>query len=852
MLTKECFVSIKKSIKKFISLLLIVLLGVGFYAGIKATSPDMKDTLDTYYQKTNIYDIELISTLGITEENIETLKQKGYQMEGTYSFDTVIKAEEEHVAKILSYNKESTMNKIILKEGTLPKSDKECLIEKNDNTTNYKIGDKITVNNDNLKNKELTIVGIIESPIYISTERGTTNLLSGKIDYYIYIPITNFNTDYYTNAYINLKTDESVFSDNYKDLVKEEKEKLETITKQLAKQRKEELTSDAKEKIKEAEKQYEIEEKQAQSYLQNPYVPEQTKQEITTQLEQAKQQIETAKEQLKTLEEPEWYILDLESNIGFYQYQQDTDRIDNIAKVFPLVFFIVAILICLTTMTRMVEEERNQIGTLKSIGYGDKAIMFKYLLYAFTATVFGSIIGVLIGFQVIPSIIFKMYGMMYNIPDFQSNFHLNLTLEGTIIATICTLGATLFACIKTLKEVPAELLRPQAPKAGKRVLLERITPIWKHLKFSHKVTVRNVFRYKKKFLMTIIGISGCTGLILAGFGLKDCITNMVPNQYEKIFNYQVSVTLKDDITEEERKKTYEQIEKIEEVNQSLKIRQETIELTSHETNQTIQLIIPYGDISDFIKLQDRKSQEKYQLKDQIIISEKLANLLAIKKDDTLEFQTENENYQLKIGEITENYLYHYIYIGEDQAKNKQYNTILLKTDKMNEQQEKELSNKIKELDTVSSLSFNSSSRSMFDHTMKNFGYVALVLIISAGLLAFVVLYNLESINISERKREIASLKVLGFDDKEVYNYIARETIILSSIGITFGMLVGKILTNFIMKTCELDMTMFDPKISLESYLYSIGITIIFLLLVNITTYFTLKKIDMIESLKSVE
>ena len=498
-------------------------------------------------------------------------------------------------------------------------------------------------------------------------------------------------------------------------------------------------------------------------------------------------------------------------------------------------------------MTRMVEEERGQIGTLKSLGYGDKAIMFKYILYASLATIIGSMIGVIIGYRLLPDLCFEMYKTAYRIGDIKLSYYSSLTFQGMMIALLCTLGATIYTCRKTLKEVPANLLRPIAPSPGKRVLLERINGIWKRLSFSYKVTLRNVFRYKKRFLMTIIGIAGCTGLILAGFGLKDGIEKMVPKQYEEVFNYQATISLNEEATDE----TIKKIKENNKITDILRAQEETITIDNKDTNQSVTLIIPEKDPTGFINLQDRKTKEEYDLNDGLIITEKIANLLEVEEGDILEF-TGTNSYKEKISHITENYLFHYAYLPNSAYENDTYNSVLIKTKEMTEGKEKKLANELKQIPGISSISFTSSTRHVFDDTMENFAYVSLILIISAGALAFVVLYNLSSVNISERKRELATIKVLGFYDKEVYQYINRENTILTIIGILLGLGVGNILTIYILKTCEVDTFMFDPTIAPLSYLYAILITAAFAILVNIILYFSLKKIDMIESLKSVE
>ena len=441
-LLKETIVCMVKTSKRFISILVIVLLGVGFFAGIRAVAPDMKNTLDDYYEKTNMYDIYIASNYGIREDIIDKL-QKKYDIEAVYNFDTITTKKEDYATKIISYDKNNQINTPKLVKGKMPEAIDEVVID-NHYRNEIKIGDKLTIDSELIKNNTVTVTGYVESPLYISAERDSTNLLSGTIDYYLYMNDDNIISPVKTAAYIKLNTDESRFSKKYEEIVK-------TAKKDIKKTLKEEKQTDEK-----------------------------------------------------------WYVLDIDSNAGFYQYEQDTQRIDNVAKVFPLVFFIVAVLICLTTMTRMVEEERSQIGTLKALGYSDISIMFKYILYAALATIIGSMIGVAIGYRILPDLCFEMYKNMYRLGNIKLSYYSSLTFQGMMIALLCTLGATIYTCRKTLKESPANLLRPVAPPPGKRVLLERIKLVWNHLSFSYKVTVRNVFRYKKRFLMTIIGIAGCT------------------------------------------------------------------------------------------------------------------------------------------------------------------------------------------------------------------------------------------------------------------------------------------------------------------------------------------------------
>lgn len=965
-LIKMSFVSIKKSYKRFISILAIVLLGVGFFAGIKATSPDMQDTLNKYYEETNFQDFNLISTWGVTEEEINFLKEKGYHVEGIKTIDALVSSKEDEnkdAVKILSYKPEKHINKVLILDGRLPEKENECVIDYSVMTTNHEIGDIIEVYDENFKTQKYEVVGIVKTPLYISLERGTTSLSSGKLNYFIYVLESEFKTDYYTEAVIKLDNQDT-FSKDYDKLIEKETAKLEDITDKFAvdryneeknkaldeynnglkklqkeKDKFEKEISNAKKTLAKNKKDYDasvnelnnnkkkfeeeyinqkeninnnltkIEEQilyleqnlqyisdedalntlneqllvleENKNQLENALILlEENKNEYSNefkifeiQLAEAKTQLKNAEkeidvnikkankefdkaekklnnalDEINKLEKPKWFVLDRDTNIGHYQYKQDTERIANLGQIFPLVFFVVSILVCLTSMTRMVEEERGELGTLKSLGYTNGQILFKYIIYALSATVIGSIIGIFIGFKLLPTVIFKMYSLMYNIGDIITSFNIYYALLGMFCATVCTLGATMIVARKSLKEQPAMLMRPKSVKSGKRILLERISFIWRRLKFTQKVTFRNVFRYKKRMLMTIIGVSGCTGLIIAGYGLKDCITGMVGAQYDDIFTYELEISLED---KADKDIVIEKINHLKEVKQTLQVYKETITLDDYETNQVITLVVPFDDPKDFIKLRNRKTKEQLDLNKGLIINEKLADLLKISPNDNLNI-TGDKKYKLKVGSITENYLHHYLYMDKNTYQSNEYNTLLVKTIQMSENEEKVFAEKIKEIDGISSLSFTSTMSHAFDNTMENFEYVVVVLIVSANLLAFVGLYNLASVNMSERQRELATIKVLGFYDKEVFNYIGRETTILTIISLIFGTGVGKILTTFIIKTCELDMIMFNPTIKITSYLYGIVLTIVFTLIVNITTYFALKKIKMVESLKSVE
>lgn len=1073
-LLKDSIKEIKNTYKRFLSILLMAFLGVGFFAGIRASSPDMVDTINYYYNEHQVYDIQILSTLGLTNEDIEEISKIDNieQVDGTYEVDGAIEIDsKEVIAKVMCL---SDFNKPNLIEGNLPQSKNECVVEESFLKANNKeIGDTIEIDTENSKNdegeeipylyeKELKIVGTVQSPIYISRDRGTSKLGAGKINYYLYILKDNVQAeDVYTNIFIKVKDSEKykTSSKKYEDYIEEVKQNIEEIKEERENARHEALVNSATKKVEEAENELNTEKQNAQSQideaekkiadgkieiqeaenevntneqkansefasaynqiklaktqivdsekeitakeqeantefaeletqkqqlqenlnqtnqgitqvenqynqiaqqLNNPQLPEeqknsleQTKQLLETQLEtlkqakqqledgiasidngiasgkqeleNAKKQLETAKKQLNKkeneyyakrqtvyaqienaknelenakqeldlgekeleknkkefeekiaeaegklidakqkiteIENPKWYILDRYGNSGYNSFIQDTESIENIGKVFPIVFFVVATLISLTSMTRMVEEQRTQIGTLKALGYNKIQIASKYIIYASLACIIGGILGMCVGFILLPKIIWKMYEMMYQMTDIKLSFNWEIGGAGLILISLCIIGATIYTVLKELMHTPATLMRPKAPKMGKRVILEKIPIIWKHLSFSKKVTVRNIFRYKKRFLMTIIGIFGCTSLILTGFGLRDSIRNIMPSQFEKIFNYDMQINLKSGLEEEQKQEYITKLQEKDEIEKTVETYMTSSTLVNGENEEDVQIIVPEDEmaLSGTMNIVDLKTKQSVQLSDnEICLTDKVAQLLGVKEGDTIILKDSDENEkEVKISNIVENYIYHYVYMSKvmyEKLYDEPYSTnvILTKNKELTDEQEDRFAKEIMEQNEVASLTRTSSAMNMLDDTMKSLNYVVVILIVSAGLLAFVVLYNLSNVNISERIRELATIKVLGFYDKEVYSYVTRETIILTIIGIVLGMFGGYFLNYFIMGTCEINMLRFSKIIEPMSYVYSVLITVVFTLIVNFVTYFALKKIDMIESLKSIE
>ncbi len=957
-LMKDSIKEIKNTYKRFLSILLMAFLGVGFFAGLRATSPDMVDTIDEYYDSQNVYDIQVISTLGLTDEDIKEISkiENVDKVIGTYETDgKVLLDNNEDVVKVMSIEE---VNKPQLLEGKMPEADNECVVEHNFLVqNNKKIGDTIEIEIENTKNsdgeeieylvnKKMKIVGTIKSALYISRDRGTSSLGSGKVDYYLYINKDNINAkEVYTNIYIKVKDSDKLetSSNKYKELISNVKTKIEDKKDEREKARQDELIASATEKLNEAETEFNDKKKEAEEEIANAESEieegkkqledgereinkneqraneefasaeakiKNAKEEISENEEILKQEEEKANEQFKVLEEqkdnfknrlnetndaldiayetynnileqlndpnqdvgsleslqgqkigceeniaklegnknvlesgiteienginsgkqkiedgkakielakielenqenkynktkkstisqinsakkelerakvelesgeqelneqkievqkqldeaeaelidardeiakiekPQWYVLDREQNSGYVSFIQDTESVENIGKVFPIVFFLVAVLISLTSMTRMVEEERTQIGTLKALGYNKVQIAGKYVLYASLASIFGGIFGMCVGFILIPKVIWMMYSMMYEIGDISLNFNWTFGTLGLELIFICVVGATIYAVVKELRQTPAILMRPKAPKIGKRVLLERVTFIWKRLSFSRKVTIRNIFRYKKRFLMTIIGIMGCTALILTGFGLRDSISRIMPDQYEHVFNYDLQINLKDGLEEKQIQELKNDLEQKDEIIKVIETYMTTETAVKNGIEEDVQIIVPKNknSLDEIINIVDLKTKEKIVLKDnEICLTDKVAELLGVKERDTIILQDSDGNEkEVTISNIVENYVYHYVYMSKELYEslyNEDYkaNVLLTKDDNLTEEQEDNLAEELMNYSEISSLSLISSAIKTMDETMKSLNYVVVVLIVSARTSSF--------------------------------------------------------------------------------------------------------------------
>lgn len=956
--------TIKKALPRFLSLLIMSMLGVFTFSGLQATAPDMLKTLDCYLDKFDTYDIKIISTMGLEEEDINTIQTiEGIKtVEGSYSKDVLMKKHEsEFVVNVSSIPK--NLNKMELLEGSMPEQENEIVVEENMITKNeLKIGDTIILDDEIFRHQEVKIVGTIKSSLYfnntaIGQDRGNTSIGAGKINYYTYTLPTNFDQDYYSAIYLTVNNAKETItsSEEYISLIETITGKLEDITEEREDARynniyneandkiiekenelKQEL-NDAKKKLDDAKEEldngkknlntaanglqtfkkqldstkiqldeannqltttkaqldsakdlmseeeynyalaqynqglaryqknfaqyqvnlakYNTSKKEYQTNFKN-YNTNLTKYEnslnkYNQNKKEAEEKISDAKKELQDIEHPTWYIYNRTDYSIYSDYIDDTNSITNLSKLFPTVFFAVAILVSLISINRMVEEDRLEIGTLKSLGFSNNKIMSKYLLFSFLATITGSIIGSLLGLTLIPLLIFSIYGILFTIPNFQFTLNLNMTLLSFIIVTICVCGTTVITVYKVLKEKPSELMRAKAPKNGKRVILERIKLIWNHINFSKKITIRNLFRYKKRVIVTVVGIAGCTALMLCGFGIRDAIVDIADMQYNKTYKFDASVYT-NNFSEDKMKEIFN--------NENI-IQVTPLQAISAEVkNIDVNLFITKDskELSNIVNLVDRESEEIIEIEaNKVIITDKLADLANLNVGDTIEaIDVNNNTYQYEISSIVKNYLGHFIYMTEETYEKfgEEYksNMVYINTKEITNEETKNISEELLKNDEIINVSFKSSLIESTDNMLKSLNKVVLILIILAAMLSFVVLYNLSNINITERKREISTLKVLGFYDKEVDNYITKENIILTILGILIGLGLGYFLTKTVISTVEIEKARFIYDIKAISYIYASALSILFTVIVNVITHFNLKKINMIESLKSVE
>lgn len=829
---KNLLREIKRTFTKFLSIFAICALGVAFFAGIRATSPDMKEAGDRLYNTYNLSDISVISTSGLTADNIRDLERiEGIQAvraslfvdamaRGTgekeknlrlYSMPIKLKSEYAPLIDLIpdygiDTSPEYEVNGVEIVSGRMPLNDTEIAL---DNTLEgslvKQLGDEITLTTAG-GTVTLRVVGFIRSPMYISMfERGTSSIGNGTSDGFAYasgnaisslgtkLPVMSLLNTYYTRADIVISGKEglSAYSDEYEALVNEVTDRIEDYA---------------------------------------------------------------------STQSGTWYIQDRSGNPGYSDYSENTDRIAAVGDVFPLIFFIVAALVCLTTMTRMVEEQRIEMGTMKALGYGGWQIAMKYAVYAMSACISGGVVGAIIGFKLFPYVIMKGYSVMYYLGKLETPYRADIAFMAIAAMAVCTAAATFSACYASLKEVPATLMRPKAPKAGRRVLLEKIPFIWKKLSFTSKVTVRNLFRYKKRFFMSVIGIAGSGALLVTAFGLNDSIFGIIEKQFGDIWQMDVQAYVYEAMPLADMQELLGKNPANDDFDSVMFCLDSQMECKNGGRSQSgVHLlgVESAGSMAGRVNLHNGGAP--VTLDDSgVVVTAKLAETLSIKAGDEINMRTGGEDHLMRVIGVADNYVYHYVYITAAYyetvfGKAMQYNGFMgnLKDGLTDETMDAMSTQLLSDSRMYTVRTIGSIYASVWD-SLSILNYVVLVLILGSGMLTFVVMLNLTNINIGERMRELATLRVLGFYDKEMYAYIFRENNALSVIGAFVGLVFGKIMHLFVIRTCEVDMVMFVRSAKPLSYVYAFALTIVFSLIVNLLMRPKVRAIDMVESLKSAE
>ena len=1081
-LSTDALREIRGTFNRYVSILVLAALAVAFLAGLRTTAPDMQYTADNYYDRTRLMDGYVLSTLGLTQGDLDALAASAgvEAVEGSRDLDAVAV---DRIVSVRSMPQE--LDLLEVREGRLPQSADECVTEELLLVKlGLQVGDRLelTLEEDgqgDLVNTAYTIVGVVDSPLYVSLDRGASSLGSGSVDAFVYVPGENFTFEHYTCAYF---TGEGLaaldtYGEEYEDRLDALVDSLDPLAEERARLRYDELIGDAQSELDDARKeledakaeaereladawrelqdarrelddgweeyrdgedtyareiadaqrelndalaglrrgereladgraqyqdglaeyndglgsyeeglaQYEeaaapleeqkarLEESWAQYHaalapyegtpqydmavsqmaaqkaqldgaqaqidagfeqlapvkaeldrakaeldeakreldqaladidqaeidLRNGWSDynrgvgelndartegrqelddalaelndgereyadglkeyEDGKKEADGEIASAQKKLDDAQDELDQVEECEWYVLGRFTNAGIVGYSQDSGRVSNLANVFPVIFFLVAALACLTTMTRMVEEQRTQIGALKALGFSRLAISKKYIGYAFSASLVGGILGLALGCTLIPLVIANAFNIMYAIPALEFKPQIGLYFGAVLAAVACTTGAALWACLSTLMAAPADLMRPRAPKAGKRVFLEHIRPLWRRLTFTWKVTMRNLFRYQRRFWMTVIGIGGCTALIVAGFGLHESIFSILNEQFDHVFRYDALLGL--DAGQEELDAVERYLADSPWVEDYLQGSDILVEASTRGPAQSAYLrtVADQERFAQFIRLSHRLDGTPAVLTaDGVVVTEKLAELLEVSPGDTITLEADGKRVEARVADIAENYAYHYIYVSEEYyralfGKDARRNVMLLRySEEAGEAESDAVSADLMALDGVDSYSYIATLRDNFTDSMEAIDYAVVIIITAAAALAFVVLYNLTNINITERVRELATLKVLGFFDREVTAYVYRENLFLTLFGIVLGLVMGRFLHAWMVLTVEVEMVMFGRTAPPYAYWLAAGLTVVFSIAVNVAAHYKLKKVDMVESLKTVE
>lgn len=898
---KNIFRGIRGSLNRFLSILFIVALGSGFMAGLAATSPDMYATADRYMDEYNWYDLDIKSTLGFSNDDLLAIRAENgiVYAQGARVVDTVLKASDDEaytsrVFGILDKNGNTVINRARLKEGRMPENDDECVIQPVSGryfAGNLKIGDELSVSADGARSDRLKIVGFVESPMCISLISEPSSVGTGKITLDIYVHTDFFEYDYFTDVFVMLEGAKALdtFGDEYSCLSSDHSEALKQLAGGRLAIREIELKNGIETQIEqlEAVRNALNEAGAAGSALSKDTVTrlkenavvisaisqsdpalakllgdtqtavydalKSTEPPDESGIKKLDDAIAVLREKITEIDGGAWLVRTRDDSAGYSSYDSNVGKVAALSKIFPVFFFMVALLVALTTMTRLVEENRTQIGTLKALGFSNVEILGEYMFYSLLSSALGCILGFSVGFRLFPKAISSAYAMMFTLPEVTTSVRHDIVLWVAPVTVGSILLATLWACWSEFRACPAKLMQPKAPAAGKRIWLEHLPFIWKRLSFTHKVTCRNLFRYKKRFFMTVIGVAGCSALLVTGFGLRDSINDIVNKQFGEIYLYQMNVLTDGEMLSDD---LVNYLDDKEVFDGWLPYSDESGKVMANGKSESANIEVP-SDVSDFgsfISLRNRKTKEKLTLSDDgAVLTEKLCETLGVTVGDSVTLQnSDGREAEMKVIGITENYLTSFAYVAPGGYANAfgkiaDFRYLLCRvgnaaTDAVSE--------KLLGFDNVLYVNASQSLKDNFADSIKSIDGVIFVLILSAGLLCMVVLYNLTNVNICERRKELATIRVLGFHPGEVSRYIFRETDALSLIGSAAGLFAGIWLHSFVVRTVEVDQVMFGRSIYPLSFVFALAISLLFTFIVDLIMRKQIRSVDMVEAMKS--
>lgn len=798
--------TVKTFFGRYMAILLIVALSAGFFAGLKITKDTMVDTAIDFYDDVSLYDYRVISTLGFDNDDVAYFEKMEHigKAEGGYSVDALMKFRSTETA----YRLMSVMDYVdtpSVAEGRLPKRADECIVD-DERFTEKDIGKKIELSKSNtdstvtmLSESEFTIVGLTDSPLYIGLERGTTGIGNGSINGFIYLHPDAFTGDVFTEIAMTLRQKEEAYTKKYDELISKHKDSITDAAKERADSRYTELLSG-----------------------------------MTPEMGQK-----------LGISAPEVYTLTRNENSGYVNFDSDSSIVSGVADIFPIFFILIAMLVCMTTMSRMVDEERTQIGVLGAMGFGGGAVTAKYLLYAGSATVIGWAAGFFVCTWGLPEVFWFAYGAIYDFAPLKHSFNWLLSVLTLAVSLICILGSTFLSCRKEFSSVPAALIRPRSVKNGKRILLERITPLWKRLKFLHKITLRNMFRYKQRLFMMIAGIGCCCGLVVTAFGIRESMVGLGSLQYDTIQTYDIEASFKGEAD----------LSQTDGIDSYLTAASCRAEAKGKESISSLNVTATKNtdELEQFWKLKSGENALGYPKDGECFISKKAAELLKVAVGDRIKItDADHKVLEVKVSAVFDNYLQHYAFVTADSYSDAfgEYteSTAFIKTNGDSET----LSEKLTELENIRTVSQTETMRKSIDDALDVLNYIIWIVILFSGALAFVVTFNLTNINIAERSREIATVQVLGFSKKETESYVLKENIILSVIASIVGLPLGLFFHTVVMSRVKIDLLYFNTHVSWVSFLLAFICTVVFAFIVDIFMRHRITKIKMAESLKAVE